>query len=80
MARYFFDVIGDRTTKDEVGLDLPDLAAVRHEAMRLLPDIIRSEIRREDRDVQTLALVVTDEEGRPVYSANLSYAGMGLQR
>ncbi len=53
MARYFFDVIDRRTISDEVGVDLHDLAAVRREAMRLLPEIARDEIYKDDRDVQT---------------------------
>ena len=57
MARYFCDVIDGRTINDEVGIDLPDLAAVRREAMRLLPEIARDEIHKEDGDVQTLALM-----------------------
>jgi hypothetical protein len=79
MARYFFDVIDGRTISDEVGVDLPDLAALRREAMRLLPDIARDEIYKDDRDVQTLAIMVRDEAGQPVYTANLSYAGIWLR-
>lgn len=78
MARYFFDVIDGRTVTDAVGVDLPDLAAVRREAMRVLPEIARDEIRRNDRDVQTLAVTVRDETGQPVYTANLSYVGIWL--
>lgn len=79
MARYFFDVIDGRTISDKVGVDLPDLAAVRREAMRLLPEIALDEIHNDDRDVQTLALMVRDEAGQAVYIANLSYAGIWLR-
>ncbi|AYO85902.1 DUF6894 family protein [Methylobacterium brachiatum] len=79
MARYFFDVIDGRTISDEVGLDLADLAALRREAMRLLPEIARHEMHNDDRDVQTLAIVVRDEAGQPIYTANLSYAGIWLR-
>ncbi|MER2198520.1 DUF6894 family protein [Methylobacterium brachiatum] len=79
MARYFFDVIDGRTISDEVGLDLADLAALRREAMRLLPEIARDEMHNDDRDVQTLAIMVRDEAGQPIYTANLSYAGIWLR-
>ncbi|MCJ2069195.1 hypothetical protein MKK75_10325 [Methylobacterium sp. J-030] len=79
MARYFFDVIDGRTISDEAGIDLPDLAAVRREAVRLLPEIARDEIHKYDCDAQTLALMVRDEAGQPVYIANLSYAGIWLR-
>ena len=79
MARYFFDVIDGCTISDEVGVDLPDQAAVRREAMRLLPEIARDEIYRDARDVQCLAVMVRDNAGHPVYTATLSYAGIWLR-
>ncbi len=79
MARYFFDVIDGRTISDAVGVDLSDQAAVRREAMRLLPEIARDEIHRDAREVQSLAVMVRDETGHPVYTATLSYAGIWLK-
>lgn len=76
MTYYFFDVIDGRTVNDPVGVNLPDLAAVRREVVRFLPEIAQDELRRDERDAQTVVVVVRDEAGQPVYTANLSYAGI----
>jgi glycine/D-amino acid oxidase-like deaminating enzyme len=79
MPRYFFDTHDGGTVKDDTGTEFPDLDAVRKEAMRLLPDIARDEVPR-DGDHRTFVVLVTDEDGRPVYSATLSYTGLWLSR
>ena len=42
MPRYFFDFSeGELTSQDEEGLDLPDLAHAKSEAVATLPDLVR---------------------------------------
>lgn len=80
MPRFFFDIHDAKGhQRDEVGVELADIAMVRLEAQRLLPDIARSEIPR-DADQSMFRVLVTDEEGHAVYSAALSYAGLWLLR
>lgn len=85
MPRYLFDTHeGDpdkdgRALHDTEGTELPGYEAARKEAMRFLPDLARQEILR-DGNVQSLVVLVTDEDGRPVYSGTLSFAGVRLQR
>ena len=80
MPRYVFDIHDlNGPERDNVGTELPDLTAARREAMRLLPNIARDEVPR-DGDHQSFVVLVTDENGRPVYSATLSYTGLWLTR
>ena len=71
MARYFFHTEnGDRHT-DEDGLELPDLAAVKREAIRTLGDMLRS---RDDRfwESNSFRLIVTDDRGLILYVLDVS--------
>jgi hypothetical protein len=52
---------------------------VRKAAQKLLPAVGYEELPL-DGDNRLLAVIVTDESGRPVYSATLNYAGLWLQR
>lgn len=80
MSRYFFDVHIDRKVqRDDTGTDLASLEEVRKTAQQLLPDIAREEI-PEDGDQRAIVVLVTDEDGHPVYSASLNYAGLWLIR
>ncbi|MEA1835273.1 hypothetical protein U8607_24685 [Methylobacterium durans] len=80
MPRYFFDVHIDREVqRDDIGTELPALEDVRKAAQELLPDIARDEI-PEDGDQRAIVVLVTDENGRPVYSASLNYSGLWLSR
>ena len=80
MPHYFFDIHDSGTVeKDEMGAELPDLNAVRKMAMRTLPDIARQEIPKHG-DCRAFAVLVTDEDGQPVYSATLNYTGLWLLR
>lgn len=66
MARYFFHTEnGDRHT-DENGLELPDLAAVRREAIKSLSEMIKN---RGERfwERNSFRLIVTDEKGLILY-------------
>jgi hypothetical protein len=77
---FFFDVQDSgKVQKDGTGTELPDAEAARTAAMRFLPDIAREEIPR-DGDQRAFVVLVTDEDGRPVYSATLNFAGLWLQR
>lgn len=78
MPRYFFSIFDGTSTHDMEGQELSDDAAVRREAMRALPEIARDAIPK-DGDKQGYNVVVTDESGRSVYSATLSYAGFWLR-
>ncbi len=80
MPRYFFDlhVDGD-AQRDETGVMFDDLDEVRKAAQKLLPAVGYDEL-PQDGDQRALVVLVTDEDGHPVYSASLSYAGLWLRR
>ena len=63
---------------DENGVELPDLAAVRQIAMKALPAIAADEIPAGG-NLHHYAVVVTDEDRRPVCMATLGYAGTWLK-
>ncbi len=79
VPRYFFDVHDSGTTRDDSGTEYATLDEVRTTAMRLLPDIARDEIPGGG-DRRIFTVLVTDEEGRAVYSAMLNFTGLWLQR
>ena len=78
MARFFFDIHDDTGSHiDADGHEFGSLDQVRKEAQRLLPDIARHEL-PEDGDRRSYVVLVRDENGQPVYSATLTYAGVIL--
>jgi uncharacterized protein DUF6894 len=80
MSRYFFDVHTDHDVeRDEIGTEVDSLENVRQAAQKLLPEVGYYEI-PNDGDRRSLAVLVTDEDGHPVYSATLNYAGLWLLR
>lgn len=80
MPRYFFDIHnGGKIVHDDEGMELPDMPAVRKAAMEALPAIAAEEI-PTDGDQQHFAVLVSDEDGHPVYSATLSFTGLWLLR
>ena len=79
MPRYFFDIHDGTSTRDDTGTECADPEAARKLAIRTLPDIARDEIPK-DGDRRSFTVLVTDEEGRPVFAATLSYAGLWLHR
>ena len=79
MPRYFFDVNDGYDERDDEGVLCDDLQAAAWEAGRLLP-ALANERRAKDRDRQTITVLVTDEEGHPVYQASLSQVGTWLLR
>jgi hypothetical protein len=58
MPRYYFSLTNGRRFNDTDGLELPDLAAVRKEAIGFARDLIRMEPER--RDWSSWAVRVTD--------------------
>lgn len=79
MPRYFFDIHDGWSQRDDTGTEFDDLDAVRLEAIRTLPDIARDEIPK-DGDRRTFTVLVTDENGCPIYSATLNFTGLWLKR
>ncbi|MBE7181394.1 MAG: hypothetical protein INR71_09345 [Terriglobus roseus] len=79
MPRYFFDIHDTGSTRDDTGTECADDEAARVLAIRTLPDIARDEIPK-DGDRRHFVVLVTDENGRPTFSATLSYAGVWLNR
>lgn len=79
MPRFFFDVHDGRIDRDEEGVLCDDLQAAALEAKLLLPEIARHEVPK-DGERQTVTVLVTDEEGHPVYSAALCFVGTWLLR
>jgi hypothetical protein len=79
MPRYFFDIHDGGSTRDDTGTECADLDEARQMAIQTLPDVAREEI-PHDGDRRTFTVLVTDENGRPVYSATLTYTGLWLTR
>lgn len=77
MSRYFFDVYDDDRAPaiDASGMEFGDLAAVRAEARRLLPELALAEI-AGDGDRRSFVVVVRNEVQRTIYSATLTYTGL----
>ena len=73
MPRYFFDVSdGELTSRDEDGLDLPDLACAKSEAVAALPDAARESGRARDHD-WTIRSSVRNETGQVLFEARLTF-------
>ena len=71
MPRFFFDIDdGTRRTHDDDGTVLPDLEAVRREAISVLPDLAREEL--PDGDHHIFSCDVRDESGAVIFTASLS--------
>jgi protocatechuate 3,4-dioxygenase beta subunit len=79
MPRFFFDVRDGHHERDDKGTFCDDVLAAALEAKLLLPEIARHEVPK-DGERQIFTVLVTDEEGRPVYSAALCFVGTWLLR
>ena len=79
MPRFFFDVHDGFNKRDDEGTVCADVQAAALEAKLLLPEIARHEVPK-DGERQTITVLVTDEEGHPVYSAALCFVGTWLLR
>ncbi|MDE3854850.1 DUF6894 family protein [Sinorhizobium meliloti] len=74
MPRYFFDVInGEGPMRDDEGVELPDPDAVRREAAKIVTDLARDEVPKE----QAVKIVVNvrDEADAKVFVGQLHYSG-----
>ena len=73
MARYFFDS-RDRhgSSRDDEGVELDSIEAVRIEAAKALADMAKGAVPKHEHG--ELWLVVRDESGRQVIRASLSFA------
>jgi hypothetical protein len=72
MPRYYFSVTNGRPFNDTDGLELPDLATVRQEALGFARDLMRMEPER--RDWSAWAVRVTDEAQTSVFDLSFSEA------
>ncbi len=79
MPRFYFDHHDGRWDRDEVGAECTDVEHAIKEAKRTLPAMALDEIPR-DGDHRTMTVLVTDEDGRTVYTATLAYTGLVLSR
>ncbi len=71
MPRYFFDTSdGDRLIRDDEGLEMQDLEAVKVEAQKTLPHMAKDAL--PDGEQRTFVVSVRDEAGQVVVRATLS--------
>jgi hypothetical protein len=76
MARYFFHVFNGKFVIDNEGVELPDLAAVRREAIRTSGQMLGSGQQSWSGDAWRM--VVADEAGALVFSVSFSTDRHGL--
>jgi Domain of unknown function (DUF6894) len=67
MARYYFHLVGERISRDRIGTELPGFEAAREFALGISHGLRRAET------VET-AIVVTNEDRRPIYGVTASHA------
>ena len=79
VPRYFFDLNDGRNQRDDVGVECDDLQAAVLEAKKFLP-LVASEKVPKDGERQAITVLVSDEEGHPIYLASLTYTGAWLIR
>lgn len=65
--------------RDEEGVDCATLQAAVRKAKKLLPEVAADEVPK-DGERQAITVLVTDEDGRAVYMAALTYTGAWLIR
>ena len=70
MARYFFNVIDGKHLVDEVGAELPDMAAVRALAIQSAGELLRDEA--GDLAEEEWLMYVTNEAGQTVFKLRFS--------
>jgi hypothetical protein len=73
MPRYYFSIANGRSFDDVDGLELPDIAAARAEAIGFASDLMRMEPER--RDWSAWVVRVTDEGQKPVFDLPFPAAG-----
>jgi hypothetical protein len=73
VPRYFFHIRDGRDYPDDEGTELPDLAAVRTEALKASGEMLRdSKGRAEFWSGDDWTMNVTDEAGQPVLTLRFS--------
>ena len=71
MPRYFFNMHGVRPSLDEEGEELPDNETAWHEAIIIAGEMFK-DVDDKFRPGQGWALVVSDDQRRPLYSIQIS--------
>ena len=72
MGRFYFHLhSGEKVIADEEGLDLPDVAAARLEALAAARYILADAIRAGTENIPE-AFVIADSEGRELETVNLA--------
>ncbi|WP_244479885.1 MULTISPECIES: hypothetical protein [unclassified Methylobacterium] len=79
VPRYFFDIHDGKTTRDDEGMDLRGPEEAAQYAKSVLPGIVAHEVPK-DGEHQAFSVLVTDEDGHPIYSAAMTYTGTWLIR
>ena len=79
MPRYFFDINDGCNQRDDEGVECANLQAAALEAKKFLP-LVASEEVPKDGERQAITVLVSDEEGHPVYLASLTHTGAWLIR
>jgi len=70
MPRYYFNLENERPFHDVDGLELPDVDAVRAEAVAFARDLMR--LAPERRDWSHWAVCVTDDAQKPAFTMAFS--------
>lgn len=70
MPRFFFDISNGGIITDDVGTEFPNTHAARDAAIKVLPDIARTEI--GTRHSPEIVVLMRDESGGAVFTAALS--------
>jgi protocatechuate 3,4-dioxygenase beta subunit len=79
VPRYFFDIHDQKTIRDDDGVELSGPQEAAQYAKKVLPEIAAHEMRKGG-EHQGFSVLVTDEDGHPVYSAAVTYTGTWLIR
>ncbi len=77
MPRYFFHVHDGGSVLDDIGLELPDIAAARTAAIELTGEILKSDVMGPFMDHLCWQVEVTDSPelgGRPLFVLQFSVA------
>ena len=77
MPRFFFNYSDDGEWRDQEGVELPNAVAAEQEARSALPRIM-GDAMMSRAGTQQLAIIVTDEQGAPLYSAAMTFTGTRL--
>lgn len=79
MPRFCFDLKGFHHERDDDGVICADLQSAVREAKKLLPIIASDEV-PSDGEHHAVTVLVSDEDGKLVYSGVLSFVGNWLIR